>query len=1605
MEEKRGVPGWALVAGGILVGAASTVAIMNQWAAPPAQSPAAQVAPAPLDKPLQPSAASYLALSEGVIADPDRLIKISPEESFIVVWKYNHPEKKARLVELDLRFAPITDRNQDEPLVVDWDNPTIYRPPTPWVTVQGENSLKLEITPSALQGDVGKPGKYWVRVQMSREVESGEMQPLGNPSFGILEINDGKNEDSGVEENTLTRRQFLGATAVGTLPLVLPSIGGAQEAIKLVVNQNLSIPATDLPDGLLEQKRVRLVDVNRSNDVAFRRTEELLEAIQKDPSFKVVIVDIEGGWVTAGATVFPKGVSLIGGHATTNWDGDIVVDGGTVANLSIEGKVTLRNGAQLLNSVVVGEVNVLGDKNVIRGNQIIADTIVRRSRQANLHTRDGVLYLNRGSSEVVLDGGAAIDVGTTEAASNGNVIEGNLVVYPHVDPKDGRLFDQKKQLGEQAPDKRLESIRSAAVHIRRGRGNRLKSNTLVNFYPFNAAVLMGPWRLPSLPDEASKDTSDTRLEGNVLAVNDIGLGTDKAVIQGEFFQIVGGNNLVIGGQKEVAHPIEDRHVPAKALDGVFQGGNRVPILERQQDKGEFRPADYRIKPELLGRGKVGVFQQSSSDKAGLEEDLNRRQFLTQSTAAVGAVAVSAALDPLNTLLAQVPNTSENQELRRRIQAMAAPAQSPTYYSSAVRFVDGQRIRGRAPVVPGNLPAAKAGFKGFNLNGLSQSYRSDPANPSWNVNSPIAQYGRVWVYDAALGILSDLAAIQLNLAGGYTDSAVQRFALVRVAANALVDLGKAEETMGFAGGWRFSYNTEGDNWMDPRAPMGAVLWGINSLYQYIELVLTSENPTISRYRNEALDLLDWTNKLVKRLVFSLQVMDEKDPRDGLIRNTVYNSLLDTGLSLDAVGYRPFEGEINKRGEHAIFEHNADLADVFRNAGHVNAIAGKLDRRFQDAAFRSQLITRHDRLLKALYEKAWVGDHFVTAMEPDGTLNTSVAIDNNTWVAGVFLPYDEDRVWNALEYVWNEFRAKGRDGETATRFDQLVLEDVPPAGRAVVQKYGKEAIAGVHFFGRNFKDPYVDVPQAERHKLEEMIQPEANEGLRDLLVKFAITTRDPVRRETALKRAELITKTLAILKEVYGALPYATLNVQGLMSTLHGMASNGSASIVAARLQGARASLIGVTPPADFTFRGRKPGETSPVSPVTKPTVQPTKPADKPKPGAEAPKELEVSVTDLKAQTMTVQLQIPADLKGKSLVAAAFIHVEGDTWYIQPTDDESAMKKVGANGQVTLTTVVPRSPFIGKNAQGFTTDNRAVVVFESAAVFKAFVADYQTTGIRAVDRHAVKIFIIDEKKKVQAAKRLAFAPSVESSLFSSTSVRGPRVDVGPESKAFAASQRSLSPAVLLAASASDAVTLSPVLAAGVEETRRGFLQAAVAAALPALRLSGLFENGSDQLADDASSRVANVERGRKETVIYKLELKSGETTPASLPPVTRLLVQRGAEIPSVWKDLPVSWLDEDASKAQQEIGRLEAQPGEIVLIRPVDNETARGWDQYLLSKQLLGIQATTDVAGLIDTLSREGQLAILLGSLGENGGLILWATVDERTTDERYLVVHA
>jgi len=730
----------------------------------------------------------------------------------------------------------------------------------------------------------------------------------------------------------------------------------------------------------------------------------------------------------------------------------------------------------------------------------------------------------------------------------------------------------------------------------------------------------------------------------------------------------------------------------------------------------------------------------------LEEDLGmgRRGFLR--TVGLGLAGLA---------LSQFPSLAQGQiKYLADIDALA----SEHFLKDGLDFIDIQRIQGQEVVLPVNIPAQvliqyhnKRGkpFKGFNFNGLCRSYISDSKNSNWPAGARyLAEYGRVHIYDASLAILADLAAGRIDQA--------------KKGVNALIELGKDEQALGFTGGWHFSYNTSGDSWLDPRAPMGGTLWAIKAIYEYVRVALKD-----SKLRQEAVNHLDWTNEMVKELVFQLQVMNPEGSRYGLIRAMKYNALLDEinpktakRYTMDEIGYRAYQGNQNKISEQIIFEHNADLADVYRLAAIVNKEAGQ-----KDMAFVKELSSRHEILMNAIWEKAWVGDHFVTAMNPDGTLNESVAIDNNTWLAQVFLPYDEERAWQAIEYVWNEFRTRGKNGEIATKVEDLVLEDTPAS---LQQKYANEKFAGISFFDEGFSDPYVSISQEERDKLGQMVQPEATFGYIHFLLEFARATKDDIRRQEALNRAELLYKNMTItLKALYpgAGLPYATLFVLGYFNTLHAMASTASGLIVTKRMQGSPIGFVGVQPPEDFTFQGHVLKSKSKPMPGPKPVT---------------PTELKAAVIKFEREFITLQLEIPSELKGKPLKAVPFIMTGRGSWSIQPFADSRAMFDV-INGRVTVRTNSNRSPFKGNSDNGIETKARAVMIFESQAEFNEFMSDKREAA-------ALKIFYINNDGKVEAVEELSFNPMVDSVMLGAFHGPAP-VKAGPNSSAYIASREPL------------------------------------------------------------------------------------------------------------------------------------------------------------------------------------------------------------------------
>jgi hypothetical protein len=434
--------------------------------------------------------------------------------------------------------------------------------------------------------------------------------------------------------------------------------------------------------------------------------------------------------------------------------------------------------------------------------------------------------------------------------------------------------------------------------------------------------------------------------------------------------------------------------------------------------------------------------------------------------------------------------------------------------------------------------------GFDFQGLRRSYVDDPRHPDAKF---VARFGRIWIYDIALSIYADLKAGRFRQAG-YQVGRVMQVAL-------------QEEARGFKGLWHFSYNTCGDPFIDPRGPLGANLWCLNAIYANM---LATGNSTG----------LSWMNRVVREFLFSQQVMDPADPRDGLVRAGLHNAD-EVARGDGGMGYHVYEGRLNAPYEHVILEHNADAAGTFR-------LAYRATRRFtpEDRTFLDELIHRHDRLMQGIRRSFWQGDHFVSAMDGQGRFYTgtdglpSIAVDNNTWAAHVFLPYDLDLARAAIRYVEERFLVRVPPAQV----EDLPVESIP------------KGLMGLYYFPMTFVDPFVLVAQEHRAKMEQVLQLEAAFGFVLFLRDAAEAVSDPVERARLVSRAEDLYKQTVALQRLYGPFgaPYASANVPNIFSTLHSVTTAASAVIVTAVLGGAPGDdFLGVAPPEEFVVTGRAP----------------------------------------------------------------------------------------------------------------------------------------------------------------------------------------------------------------------------------------------------------------------------------------------------------------------------------------------------------------------------------------------------------------------------------
>ena len=465
-----------------------------------------------------------------------------------------------------------------------------------------------------------------------------------------------------------------------------------------------------------------------------------------------------------------------------------------------------------------------------------------------------------------------------------------------------------------------------------------------------------------------------------------------------------------------------------------------------------------------------------------------------------------------------------------------------HLKSCLQFLDQQKLTESSP----------NDQVGFDFQGLRKSYKDNPSHPEAKF---IARFGRIWIYDIALSIYADLKVGRIAEAGDQVKRAMQ--------------LALREEELGYQGLWHFSYNTQGDSFIDPRGPTGANAWCLNAIYTFI---LTTWDVSVLR----------WANRTVQRYLFNQQVMDSKDPRYGLVRAGMYNAS-DFADGTDGIGYRAYQGDLNHQYEHVILEHNADVAGTFR-------LAYRAIKQFapQEKSLLDELIVRHDLLMQGMHRVFWQGDHFLSAVNEKGEFyrgtdgTPSIAVDNNTWSAHVFLPYDVPLARASIQYVQDRF---------LTRTPQALVEDVPDANIP-------HNLSGVFYFPATFSDPFVQVQTEHRPKMEQALHLEATFGFILFLMEAAAIVSDPAERNRLQEQACRLYEHAVTLQMLYGPVeaPYASVNVPAIFSTLSSVTTAATGVVVAAAMSGVpNGNFIGVTPPAEFIVAGQSPKISAHASP--------------------------------------------------------------------------------------------------------------------------------------------------------------------------------------------------------------------------------------------------------------------------------------------------------------------------------------------------------------------------------------------------------------------------
>ena len=435
-----------------------------------------------------------------------------------------------------------------------------------------------------------------------------------------------------------------------------------------------------------------------------------------------------------------------------------------------------------------------------------------------------------------------------------------------------------------------------------------------------------------------------------------------------------------------------------------------------------------------------------------------------------------------------------------------------------------------------------------VNNLWQSYQNTKSIDS----EPLTQYKRLFIYDVALAFYTQILA----------DSKNEIYSKSRKVYEKIVELLNKEYEKGLIGLAHFSYNTSPGCYIDPYIITGSNMWLFKSLFVYM-------------LHSGDIEFWDVLIKYITNFIFPLQIKEKKHPCYGLIKAGYKNHCSkDNNIYQNIKQYNPLKTPVPL----IVFEHNSSFSDLLR------IIQTVIKRYHIDTQLDDELKKRHEMLSEALkiYSEENKGNIYWPAAinllnDTNHSVNNCRAVDHYTWLASTFLSTDEDIAWKAIKVLIEDFR---------TTIDSIEIKEIDQIKN--IPLANNQKAVGLSFFPCNYEDYFVHIPDSERNKLSQMIQPEATCGAIIFLNQFLNSSQNEERKNIAsMFMQELIEGMFCIcenFKKIYSdrimGMPYATTNVTNYFNSLPSMASTATFYIALECLKTNYEYFIGVPLPEEW-----------------------------------------------------------------------------------------------------------------------------------------------------------------------------------------------------------------------------------------------------------------------------------------------------------------------------------------------------------------------------------------------------------------------------------------